>query len=257
MQSLLAAHPSICSLPETHFFPNIVAGGWRRILGLTSPYASETAAKFIKSIDPSYEENLGALCGIFVRDYAQFFISALDQFAASQGRTIWVEKTPAHLHFIGTIEKYVVGVKFIHVIRNGRDVVASLYDATNRYSDHWGGPRSIEECVQRWNNDIAISEKLKDSPEHSLVKYEEVIRHPASTLARICNFIGIGFNESMITNHAQSAESLILEGQEWIEGARGPIREPQASKFERLFTQRQREWILTHLEPKLGYSWAV
>lgn len=42
------------------------------------------------------------------------------------GQTIWLEKTPLHLLYIKQFEQFIPGVKFIHLLRNGADVVASL-----------------------------------------------------------------------------------------------------------------------------------
>ena len=56
----------------------------------------------------------------------------------AQGKTIWLEKSPDHLRYIDQIEKLVDEAKFIHILRNGFDNIASIYDLAGKYPETWG-----------------------------------------------------------------------------------------------------------------------
>jgi len=249
LQSLLAAHPQIFSCPETHFFPNTVGSGWRKYLGIASSKARQKLCEFLKEIGQEKMEGLLPSRCFMVRHYVNVFVAILDELTEREGKNIWVEKTPQHLHYIDVVEKCIPDAKFIHLVRNGKDVVASLYDVTHRYPESWGGPRSIEQCVRRWNTDVKITQRYVTAPNHIVVRYEDLVQDPKTTMKKICDFIGVEFTPMMIEQHTRAGEKIILEGQEWVKSAKEPIRKVKESKFGTVFNKWEQAWILDHLEP--------
>ena len=81
------------------------------------------------------------------------------------GKSRWVEKTPEHLHQIRAILKNWKTAKIIIMMRDGRDVVASLFARTSR----------LRESVSRWNNDTKTSISFANHPCVLLVKYEDLV----------------------------------------------------------------------------------
>jgi hypothetical protein len=73
------------------------------------------------------------MIGIFANPYTKAFIKILDEITLENGKSSWLEKTPEHLGQINYIERWVQRAKFIHIIRNGDDVVASLYEVAQKY----------------------------------------------------------------------------------------------------------------------------
>ena len=65
--------------------------------------------------------------------------------AAAHDCSTWVEKTPNHLMYIDDIASYVPEARFVHVLRNGEDVVASIVDA-----DLSQPTRAFRGGVKRW-----------------------------------------------------------------------------------------------------------
>jgi len=76
------------------------------------------------------------------------FVQIVDAASLKAGRPIWVEKTPDHLFYVKRIQQYIPDAAFIHIIRNGRDTVASLVDAARKFPDVWEGPTSPELAVR-------------------------------------------------------------------------------------------------------------
>jgi len=248
LQSLLAAHPQIASYPETHFFWYVAKDRWRKHLGIASPDVKRRLYQFLSDIGHTEMKDFVSKYGLFIWQYTNAFVRILDTLTINQGKEIWVEKTPIHLHFIEMIEKYVKGAKFIHMLRKGEDVVASLYEVTQKYPKEWGGQRTIEKCVNRWNRDIKITQYYSNKKNHSLVRYEELVKNPEDVLRRTCEFIGVEFTQNMITQHSIVAEKVILDNQEWIKSAKREIHNANGKKFRKLFNQKQQAWIINHLE---------
>jgi hypothetical protein len=128
LQSLLTAHPQITSFPESHFFRHLIPdlNSKRYWLGIASRKAKPRFEAFLKEINREDMSSHLSQLAIFQYQYIQAFFHVLDTITQQQGKTIWIEKTPGHVHCIDYIQKRVKKAKFIHLIRNGSDVVASL-----------------------------------------------------------------------------------------------------------------------------------
>jgi hypothetical protein len=248
LQSLIAAHPQIASFPESHFFP-AVGKKWRTTLGLASSKGFERKRlyRFLANIGRTDMKRLVPRYGILVRQYTNAFVNVLDTLTISQGKDFWLEKTPSHLHYIDVIEKYVPTARFIHILRNGLDVVASLYEVTHQHPHEWGGIYDIGRCIARWNKDVKLTQQYIHRENHTLVRYEQLIRNTDAVLTTVCGFIGIGFREDMVAQHSLAAERLILRQEPWTQQAMQEIHSAHKNKFDVLFNEQQRISILERL----------
>ncbi len=210
LQSLLAAHPEILSFPESHFFRYLIPyASWRKRLGLARPKIRRHLENFYDEIECG--ENMRANPGLLtlrMKSYAQLFVKTLDNKAASLGVRCWLEKTPLHLHKIATIERYVPDVKFLHIVRDGRDVVASMHKVTHEHPDVWNGVRSIETCLNRWIGDIETTCSYTGEPHHEVVRYRDVATDPDQTLRQLCAALGVQYTSKMIENYRKEARTV-------------------------------------------------
>jgi hypothetical protein len=126
---------------------------------------------------------------ISLRHNVKTFVQIVDAASLKAGRPIWVEKTPDHLFYVKRIQQYIPDAAFIHIIRNGRDTVASLVDAARKFPDVWEGPTSPELAVRRWNVALRESLQYRGDPQHYLVRYEELVSDPGKVLKGLCGFL--------------------------------------------------------------------
>jgi len=248
LQCLLAAHPLIASFPESHFFTHLVPGQrWRRMLGQAK-----------EGIDGRYLEYLEKLERLDLRQripqgkkkaapYARSFTRILDELTEAQGKEIWLEKTPVHLLYIKHIQKLVPGARFIHIVRSGEDVVASLYEVTHKHPEVWGGSRNLEECVTRWLGDLRTSARYRSRPDHIVVRYEKLVAEPKEVLEDVCRFAEVEFDAQMLADYSGEAERLVLKAETWKTGAGGAIKSANAGKFHKLFDEEQRQYVRRRL----------
>jgi hypothetical protein len=249
LQALLAAHPAIVSFPESHFFE--VVSPRFATLGLISPKRHETRRllQFLTDAGHPELEPLVPRHSVRVRAYIDAFIQILDTVALAQGKRIWLEKTPGHLHRIGMINRFVPSARVINILRNGPDVVASLYEVKHRYPDVWTGPRTIDHCIARWNRDLACSRRHVGQSNHLLVRYEELVQDPSGTVEALCRFVDVPFQPEMLEQYTSAAEVLLLQGEDWKRGAtRDPIGPAAVRKFEQIFRPEEQRYILEHLD---------
>ena len=168
-------------------------------------------------------------------------VDFLDNQTLMQHKIIWLEKTPAHLHAIEYIADNIPRAFFVHMIRDGKDVAASLFEATSLYPDEWGGARSIERCVNRWNKDIEVSMQYLGNAAHLMVRYEKLLEEPELELQRLCNFLQISFEETMMTERAKNAKAMIHSQEAWKKKNFSALS--KSNKFERILDSTQQEYV--------------
>jgi hypothetical protein len=171
------------------------------------------------------------------------FNKALDAIAQQEGKIVWLEKTPGHVRYIDCVEATITQPKFIHIVRNGVDVVASLYEVTHQYPDVWKKPYSIEECIARWEKDVKRTYDHLHKLNHVLVRYEKLVEYPKLILTDLCRFIGTTFHEEMLQNYKQTARMVTLSNEPWKAGVSEEIRRSNSNKFNKLFDETQRRYI--------------
>lgn len=251
LQSRLAAHPEVISFIESAFFYNIFFYRFRHkflnYFSIGAPKARKRLEWFLDEIGESTMKSYIPEFMLFRSDYISTFVKVLDLIAEKHTKTVWIEKTPIHIRYIDVIEKSVQGAKFIHIVRNGPDVVASLFLATNTYSQMRGRALSIDECINQWLNDVNISPKYQNQQNHAIVRYETFVQSPADTLARMCEFVGVTFDDCMMSNPSISATKVVLKEELWKASIFDPIQEPKTGKFDKIFKENERDYILKRL----------
>lgn len=211
VQSLIGAHPRVRAFPESHFFAR--AAGAPRAEGLRHlrEFLDAAGAPW-----PSAADRLSLV---------EIFVAALDEAARAAGADAWSEKTPRHLHHAPYIAAHVPKARFVHVLRRGVDVVASLHRVTREAPELWGGrPRSIGRCVRRWESDVQTSLAYRGDPLHHLVRYEALVARPEETATHICGFLGIEPDAAMLATRARVAAAVTLPGETWKGAVTGPLR---------------------------------
>jgi len=246
LQKFISNHPNIYSLPETHFFHN-VDHRYRKYLGIGSKKGLEHLKKILKSINKEkYIEEMG-IFNLFYKNMVNKFVNILDEITIEKGKDIWLEKTPIHLHHIKNIEKYVKNSKFIHIIRNGEDVVASLYKVTQEYPEEWGGKRSIKRCINRWNKDIKITYKYRNNKKHIIIDYENFVDNHKEIGKKIFKFIGLDYKEKYFKNSENDGRDLVLKEEKWKKNISNNIKKPENRKFDKFFTEKEKKYIRKNL----------
>jgi hypothetical protein len=133
----------------------------------------------------------------------------LSQFVSKVNKPRWAEKTPAHVFHMDLIKEVFPGAQFVHMIRNGRDVVRSLQNMSF-------APREIRWSCRRWVDSVkagrASGERLPREQYHE-VRYEDLIRDPRPTVESLCRFLGEPYLPQMLAFHKPENSSWGHQGQ--------------------------------------------
>ncbi|MGC2414135.1 MAG: sulfotransferase [Stellaceae bacterium] len=116
----------------------------------------------------------------------------------AEGKPRFADKTPEYIRIIPQLAALYPGAKFIHIIRDGRDVSMSYMDADfGRYYDR---------STFLWIEVMKLYHGYLHSPYSAQileVRYEDLITAPEVTIRRICEFIGEEFESGMLDWHGQ------------------------------------------------------
>ncbi|MEA3276734.1 MAG: sulfotransferase [Pseudomonadota bacterium] len=226
VQAMTSAHPRVFSLPETFFFTRAFPRRWiTRHLSWPSIRVRNHFEQYLRDIGRSDLASRYRI-KIFQRNYCRPFVSVMDHLASDELSPIWLEKTPGHLFCIDEITKCIPSAKFIHVMRNGLDVVNSLYKATNIDSDKYAKFRrykflrgkfrglTVPECVEQWNNALRVVTDYYGQNNHITVWYERLTTNPAPELQGLCRFLDLDFDDNML-NPSLSFHKIVRPDEPW------------------------------------------
>lgn len=124
-------------------------------------------------------------------------------YAEEHGKTRPVDKTPFQGPNIGLLAAAFPGARFVHLIRDGRNVAQSL--ATMSF-----GPDTLDGAIQEWRLQINAIDRHHDAnPDDVLaVRYEDLVDDPPTILASICDHLGLSFDPAMLTYPERAGEVL-------------------------------------------------
>ncbi|MFG6102118.1 sulfotransferase [Leptothoe sp. EHU-05/26/07-4] len=244
LQSVISSHPKIASFPESKFFKFLTnPGSKRHFFKLAKPAVREKVSDFLRAIDREDLLHQFPCKPCFIKTYSTAFVNILDTLTLEQDKSIWLEKTPEHIQRINCIEENIRDAAFIHIVRDGKDVVSSLYEVSHKFPEFWGWPRTVDQCIQRWINDVEITNYNVHKLNHLLVRYENLVADPENVFERICSFLAIDFQASHLNNRGKSGDTIILDRESWKASIHNPIEESKDKKINRLFNDSQIEHI--------------
>jgi Sulfotransferase family len=185
LQALIGAHPRVSTTQELKLF-DLFTGpwerSWRQLLELQrSAGGGPRGLRVVWSDDEFY----GLLGGVVKGVHARVL-------AGKPGATVVLDKSPGYSPYVAHIRRLVPQVKFIHVVRDGRDVAVSLRVAATGWARAWA-PGSIASAASLWRSMVtAAREAEATGPSGYLeIRYEEMQADAAASLMRAFSFMGL------------------------------------------------------------------
>jgi hypothetical protein len=125
-------------------------------------------------------------------------------YAARHGKPRWGDKTPVHYRYMDALAETLPEARFIHIIRDGRDVAASVGGL------HFApGDGSIEAAAADWRDGIVHARRLGAGlPQYHEIRYEHLVADPERTLREVCGFLELEFEPGMLSAHESARQRL-------------------------------------------------
>ena len=202
MRVMLDSHPDICCGPESDLFN----GELLDLSKVTTDYWGKLAWKF--DFDTDSILKLASACGSHAEFVDRFFLD----YTVAKGRKIWADKTPRNILMLDYIFEVFPKAKFIHMIRDGRDVVCSLrHHPRHKVVDGVLVPTGIinpiEKCLERWVHDVSSGLRHRQDARYIEIHYEDLVLNPEATTQRLFSFLEVEWNRSVLDFHEVNTAS--------------------------------------------------
>lgn len=198
LRLMIDAHPDIAIPPETHFIPGLA----EKVLGSKDPVkefiATVTSCPHWPNFHLEVERLASRLAQLSPFDLADAIRAFYQLYCDKFGKPRWGDKTPLYAESMQLIQRILPEARFIHLIRDGRDVALSVKDL-------WWGPNSIWSAAEWWVAGIKSARRQIEQLTHYMeIRYEDLVNDPETVLKRVCAFIDLPWHPNMLDYHRQA-----------------------------------------------------
>jgi hypothetical protein len=152
------------------------------------------------------EELLGTTQPVSYRD---FVTRIFDLYGQSEGKSLVGDKTPGNVRKLHTLHALWPTARFVHLIRDGRDVCLSLADWPRAHQMRPGifatwKDDSVSTSALWWESNVRLGREAGNSlgPElYYEIRYESLIANPEEECAALCAFLGLSYDGAMLQFH--------------------------------------------------------
>ncbi len=200
VRSMLTAHPEMAIPYESHFPVTMALAGSRYededgdtldvprfLTDLLGNWAFKRwdlpKEKVVATFSTESPEDLPDALRLVYRTYAEH-----------HGKYRFGEKTPSFVLHIPLLARLFPESRFVHVIRDGRDVALS-------YLRGGWGPKDVEEAAIYWRRFVERGRRdgAKLEPGRYLeVRYEDLLDDPEHHARTLCSFVDLDFDDRML-----------------------------------------------------------
>jgi hypothetical protein len=187
LQLMLGAHPAVCTSVELTTF--IYTNRWIYLWNRQSEDIREDRWHIGLPMVWTEEEFYG-----FLREFLERIYSRV--WSTNPEVTHILDKHPAHAAFVEEINTLIPGSRFIHAIRDGRDVAASMVAAKQQMGF---GTGTVTESAAAWKEHVEWGKKARQFDGRYLeVRYEMMLEDPINTLKTVYQFCDLQTTEEQV-----------------------------------------------------------
>ncbi|NEP25237.1 type I polyketide synthase [Moorena sp. SIO3I6] len=249
LRVMLAGHRDLFCPPELHLLPFETMAERNQSLGSTH-LGEGLARAFMEIMNLDAQASTTLVEEITQQDWSiQKVYGRLQELT---GKRTLVDKSPTYAGSIETLrhaEDLFEEAKYIHLVRHPYAVIDSF--VKNRMDKIFG----IDEVDPYWlaeevwttcnRNILDFFEEIAPS-NHHLVYYEELVKQPAKVMARLCEFLGIPFDEAVLQPY---------QGQRMTDGIHPqslPVDDPNFRNHKQIDSALGEVWQQIQLPQPLG-----
>lgn len=203
LRLILNAHPEVAVPPESRF-----------IVELHNGAELVDAVDFLARLDAHHRFHTWDLPISAVREeiagadrlpYAEAIDAAFRAYARVQGKTRWGDKTPRYVEDIAFLARLWPDARFIHLIRDGRDVARS-------YADVSFGPKTVGKAASLWARRVRAgiaAGRALPAGRYLEINYEDLVDDAEGEIKDICDLLELDFDPGML-DHTERARGSVL-----------------------------------------------
>ncbi|MBN1295252.1 sulfotransferase [bacterium] len=192
LERMISSHPAVAGGPEPHLLTPLAHLGYYENID-KAPYdhlrAVAAQREFVNMLPNGENDYLTAL-----RAYC-FFLYSQQLKQAGEGKTYVLDKTPAYALVLPFIEKVFPEGKFVVLTRHPAAIFSSY--AQSFFEDDWQAAHDFNPIIERYIPAIARFLQESHCPKIHF-RYEDLVLNPAEYMERLCRFLDLPFDSSMV-----------------------------------------------------------
>ncbi len=203
LRLMLDSHPELAIPPETGFVPDVVRACGRRgatPAGLIELLREQRSWGDFDLDEAELRRRFEAAPRL---DAGTAMRTLYGLYAEGQDKTRWGDKTPAYVKRMPMIERALPEARFVHVIRDGRDVALSRARRALRQ------PAPPERAAETWRKRIVRARRQAKRLDHYMeVRYEDLVTDTEATLRKVAGAIELDWDPAMLRYYERAPERL-------------------------------------------------
>jgi hypothetical protein len=203
LRLILNAHPDVAVPPESRFIVELFTGDddvdARAFLDrLGAHHRFHTWELPIEAV----REEIGDATRL---PYAEAMGAAFRAYARDHGKSRWGDKTPRHVEHIPLLAGLWPAARFIHLIRDGRDVARS-------YADVPFGPKTVGKAAKLWADRVRTGirdGRRLEQGRYLEITYEDLVDDAEGETKDVCDFLQLDFDSGMLDYTERARDSVL------------------------------------------------
>ncbi len=202
LRLILNAHSEVAIPPESRFITELWRDGETSVDNFLKALSAH--ARF-QAWDLPIESVRQELEGASTAEYRDLIEAAFKAFAREHGKARWGDKTPRYVAEMERIASLWPEARFIHMIRDGRNVAQS-------YADVPFGPKNVARVADLWARRVRAGREsgARLGPTRYLeVRYEDLVKDLETHTKALCTFLELEFDPGML-DYAERSRADVL-----------------------------------------------
>lgn len=140
------------------------------------------------------------LCNLLSPTFADIVGAPFEAYAEMHGKVRWGDKTPIYVLSIAALSRLFPSARFIHLIRDERDVASSYLSIPMFEGGIW-------QASLRWRDWVSAgirSGRRLPPGRYVEVRYEDLVADTDRQLRELCSFLDLEFDGTMLNYHADA-----------------------------------------------------
>ena len=235
LRLILSSHKNIAIPPQTKFFKKL----YKRRLFFGDLSKQKNRHKLIKRFYDNHDRNTKIIdlgidktdihCSLSKSsDTLGSFLSVIPKlYLQNHNKARWGDKHPYYIKYLPQLYKLFPDAQVIHIIRDGRDAVASLKRMP------WWKQNSIF-AMLNWQEAIKkglVAKSKYNSDQFMEIRYEDLIDDPVKSVKSICSFLGEDYSDDLLKFQKLSKEAIPNYKMKWHSATKNEINSSSIGKW--------------------------
>ena len=202
MRTILDAHPDVNCGPESRIIPEL--------LEIFKRFENEKAKETVANNGMKNLDNA-------ISSFIHYVLETRD----TKSKRLCA-KDPAVVYFIDYLLGIFPNVKFVYMIRDGRDVAYSMMKRFGKEFDFSNMKKNLKE----WNklNSAANRQCMRLKNSCIRVKYEDFIRSPKENMVKVAEFLNLTWTDDFLRHNELIGSKIVVMNTEWsVDQVKKPI----------------------------------